>query len=165
MGRWYHNGSFSAWRSDRTTRPLPRREYSVRDDYDVLIGYNRHTINRFGWVQEEENWKKALHADGRSKEYLAKEEGMGRYRRITGTDFSAGDNYIKVLGPFWADVRTVWNDVYAENEQITLHKTRKDKTLYATLFEFADQIMQKGTYDNSAGKAFVKKTIRSYIDQ
>ena len=59
-GRWEHSDSFSTWISDETWRPLPRREFSVRKDYDVLVGTNRHTIMPTGWVQEENNLKLAL---------------------------------------------------------------------------------------------------------
>ena len=34
-GRWQHSDSFSTWISDETWRPLPRREWSVRSDYQV----------------------------------------------------------------------------------------------------------------------------------
>ena len=64
-GRWEHSDSFSTWISDETWRPLPRREFSVRKDYQVLVGTNRHTITPTGWVQEENNLKLAL--DGRAK--------------------------------------------------------------------------------------------------
>src|SRR5690606_457277 len=57
VGRWEHTGSFSTWISGETWRPLPRREWSVRDDYHALIGTNRHTIGPTGWVQEENNLK------------------------------------------------------------------------------------------------------------
>ncbi|HEY8509911.1 MAG TPA: DUF6607 family protein, partial [Steroidobacteraceae bacterium] len=52
IGRWEHTPSFSTWISAETWRPLPRREWSVRKDYHVLIGTNRHTITPTGWVQE-----------------------------------------------------------------------------------------------------------------
>ena len=64
-GQWQHNDSFSTWISDETWRPLPRREWSVRKDYQVLLGTNRHTVTATGWVQEENNLKLAL--DGRGE--------------------------------------------------------------------------------------------------
>jgi hypothetical protein len=64
-GRWKHEGGVSTWLSDETWRPLPRREFSVRKDYDVLVGTNRHTITPQGWVQEENNVKLVL-ASGRT---------------------------------------------------------------------------------------------------
>jgi hypothetical protein len=60
VGRWQHAGGVSTWISHETWRPLPRREFSVRKDYDVLMGTNRHTITPEGWVQEENNLKLAL---------------------------------------------------------------------------------------------------------
>src|ERR1043165_1242029 len=60
LGKWEHTGSFSTWLSEDTWRPLPRREWSVRDDYQVLAGTNRHTILPTGWVQEENNLKAVL---------------------------------------------------------------------------------------------------------
>jgi len=63
-GRWQHNDSYSTWISDETWRPLPRREWSVRKDYQVLVGTNRHTITPDGWVQEENNLKLALGSSG-----------------------------------------------------------------------------------------------------
>src|SRR5690606_11928786 len=43
-GRWEHNATFSTWISGDTARPLPRREWSVLKDYDLLRGTNRHTV-------------------------------------------------------------------------------------------------------------------------
>ncbi len=60
VGRWSHSSSFSTWLSGDTWRPLPRREWSVRKDYQVLLGSNRHTITATGWVQEENNLKTVL---------------------------------------------------------------------------------------------------------
>ena len=44
IGRWQHDEDFSIWTGNRTWRPLPRREHSVRDDYDVLESVNRVTV-------------------------------------------------------------------------------------------------------------------------
>src|SRR5258706_4353411 len=82
-GRWEHGDSFSTWISDETWRPLPRREFSVRKDYQVLVGTNRHTILPTGWIQEENNLKLAL-ADRRT---LAREYGVSRYDLIRDFDF------------------------------------------------------------------------------
>ena len=75
-GHWQHSDSFSTWISDETRRPLPRREWSVRKDYQVLVGTNRHTITPTGWLQEENNLKLALGENGKPREnipYLARE--------------------------------------------------------------------------------------------
>ena len=66
VGRWQHTASFSTWLSADTWRPLPRREWSVRDDYHVLLGTNRHTVGPTGWLQEENNLKAVLTRRARS---------------------------------------------------------------------------------------------------
>ena len=79
LGSWEHTASFSSWRSAHTWRPLPRREWSVRDDYQVLVGTNRHTIIPTGWVQEENNLKGVLTAAREldpSRPYVAREYGV-----------------------------------------------------------------------------------------
>ncbi|CAN0602722.1 unnamed protein product, partial [Ectocarpus sp. 12 AP-2014] len=53
-GRWTHAPGMSSWESEDMRRPLPRREFSVRDDYHALYGSHRITIYPAGWVQEED---------------------------------------------------------------------------------------------------------------
>jgi len=163
IGRWQHNPSFSSWISETTQRPLPRREYSIRKDYQILEGFNRHTINRFGWVQEEENWKKALHEDGSLKAYLSKEEGIGRYQRIVGTDFKPGDAYMAKAGLFWSDVRLVWQEIFKQSDQLALNKSVDGVPLFMPLFEYAQQVMEADSYDSSVGQAKAKEIINKYI--
>lgn len=163
MGFWQHNDSFSTWISEKTSRPLPRREYSIRKDYQVLEGFNRHTIHRFGWVQEEENWKKVLDDDKNT--YIAKEEGMGRYRKITGTDFTPGDEYWQATGQFWADVRQAWQDVINQNDVLSLHKKVDGQSLFMPMFSYASEVQKSGDYDRNKGIKFIKKTLNQYINK
>lgn len=164
-GVWQHNSSFSTWVSQTTRRPLPRREHSVRNDYDVLEGFNRHTITRYGWVQEEENWKLVLNESGlpvANDPYISKEMGLARYRHIIDFDFSAGDNYMATAGQFWADVRAEFDRVINNNKGFSLHRPENAPPLFLPLFEYAADIVQKQTYDQAAGKKFVAHTIAQY---
>lgn len=140
-GRWEHTGGYSAWTSGRTWRPLPRREYSVRSDYDVLDGTNRHTIVPTGWVHEQDNLKVVLdgHERATGQPYVARELGLNRYERTTGFDFSAGREYWERTGAFWGEVRTAWEEVYAEHGRFRLADERGGRTLYERLFEQAEQ--------------------------
>jgi hypothetical protein len=103
-GRWEHSETNSSWISDETWRPLPRREFSVRKDYQVLVGTNRHTITALGWMQEENN-QKVVFADKRA---IAREYGVARYDRIRDFDFEPARRYFSVTEPFWAEVRAAW---------------------------------------------------------
>jgi hypothetical protein len=148
IGRWEHKGNVSSWTGEPTWRPLPRREYSVRDDYDVLEAVNTHTIVPNGWVHEENNLKLDLDADGRVKPdtpYLARELGVNRYERIEGFDFSAGDQYWERTGPFWSDVRMAWQDIMDQHARFAVAEHVDGRSLYEYFFEQADG---RSTADN-----------------
>jgi hypothetical protein len=168
-GKWQHYPNFSTWLSDTTWRPLPRRETTVRDDYQVLEGTNRHTIVPSGWVQEEENYKVVLDSnDERAAEgypYIAKELGVNRYERIVDFDFSAGDEYWEQTAPFWADVRQVWKDYFAAQPTLKIVEETEDGTpLFAALFEQAESLTADGNYDSAAARERVRDILDDYID-
>ena len=159
-GRWQHNASFSSWLSEPTRRPLPRREYSVRNDYDVLEGFNRHTVTQHGWVQEEENWKLSLDEHGNAdaeSPYLSKEEGIARYQLAANVDFKPGDVYMQKTAQFWRTVRAEWTSLIEQSQSLSLEKTVDGQPLFMSLFslaevEYADDIEKK-----------IKSTIARYV--
>ena len=143
VGRWAHSPSFSTWLSGDTWRPLPRREWSARKDYQILTGTNRHTINATGWVQEENNLKTVLTPDRAidpAHPYVAREYGVARYSHITGYDFGAADEYYKRTRAFWDGVLTTWHQLFAGHPQITLKAPVDQAGLFKQLFEYADRI-------------------------
>ena len=106
-GRWNHRYGVSTWTSERTWRPLPRREYSKRNDYHLLNVENRHTITPQGWTHEQDNTK-VIRENGKDI-ILVREFGFNDYRRITGFNFSPGLAYWKATAPFWSLVRKRWD--------------------------------------------------------
>ncbi len=166
LGEWRHDGNYSAWTSETTWRPLPRRESSVRDDYDVLAGINRHTITPFGWVQEEDNLKLKLGPDGKPADgtpYLSRELGVNRYDHIVNFDFSAGERYAERTAAFWADVRAVWAEIYATRDSFELVEEIDGQPLFAPLFEYAERLAAGEAYDARDGAAFARETILAYL--
>jgi len=122
---------------------LPRREWSVRKDYQVLLGTNRHTINATGWVQEENNLKMVLTPErtlDTTRPYLAREYGVARYSRIEGYDFAAADEYYQRTRPFWDGVLSTWHQLFAAHPQITLRAPVDQAGLFQKLFEYADEL-------------------------
>lgn len=106
-GAWNHKYGNATWTSDRSWRPLPRREHTVRDDYNALNVENRHTITPFGWTHEQDNTKTVREGE-RTVRTLTREFGFNDYRRTTGTDFGPAYRYWQATAPFWADVRSRW---------------------------------------------------------
>ncbi len=162
-GQWEHHTDYSTWQSDETWRPLPRREFSVRDDYDVLIGTNRHTIVPSGWVQEEENMKVALTDSGEPRHYLAKEYGIARYEAIRDYDFSAADEYLQATAAFWTQVRAYWHDKLKANKRIHLRAQVDQAGLFRPFFERAQAIADGEDYSRQQNSAFIEKTLRGYF--
>jgi hypothetical protein len=143
VGRWQHSASFSTWASGETWRPLPRREWSVRDDYQVLIGTNRHTVTSTGWLQEENNLKSVL--DGQRKmdaarPYVGREYGVARYERIRDADFAAANQYYERTKQFWDQVSNTWADLFAKQGEVTLRGPVDKLGLFQPLFARAGEI-------------------------
>jgi hypothetical protein len=159
-GRWQHGGGVSTWISDETWRPLPRREFSVRKDYDVLVGTNRHTITPHGWVQEENNLKLAL-ADRR---YIAREYGVARYERIRDYDFSAGENYYARSEPFWAEVRAAWRELEQGTGRFTVRAPVDQAQLFVPFFQYAAKLVDGAAFHRDEARAFIRRTLQdSYL--
>ncbi len=154
VGHWEHNAQFSTWISGDTWRPLPRREWTVRNDYQVLLGTNRHTVSATGWLQEENNLKTVIAGAGRidtGHPYLAREYGVARYERVQGADFAQADAYHERTRAFWERVRQDWQDAFAAHATVTLRGQSDRKGYYKPLFERADEIAEKpATYDAAA---------------
>ncbi len=137
-GVWDHQENLSSWKSKDTWRPLPRREFSIRDDYDVLIGTNLKTITPSGWVHEQNNKKVVLDENSKIVEVLSKEIGLARYERIKGHDWSAGKDYWQETSEFWVKVRDYWSNLLKESKTLELAKQNEGLSLFAKLFAMAD---------------------------
>lgn len=163
-GEWRHTADRSTWIGGETWRPLPRREYSVRDDYDALVGTNRHTVLPTGWVQEQRNLKVVLDGPGRIARRLAKEYGVARYERIEDYDFSPGDAYLEATAPFWAEVRRYWGELLAHREVVHLKGHVDQQKLFEPLFERAQAIADgERAFQPEADRRFVRETIDAYL--
>ena len=111
--RWVHDGAASTWESDRGWRPLPRREYTTRSDYNALGMINRHTVTAEGWTHEQDNVKTLRDAAGQPFAAIVREFGFNEYRRAKGIDFSPACRYWRDTAGFWAAVRTRWDRLWA----------------------------------------------------
>jgi hypothetical protein len=142
VGRWTHASGVSYWQSDDRRRPLPRREFSVRDDYQALYGSHRITITPAGWTQEEDALKLVLDENNRpssSRPYLAREAGLSRYDRVLDYDFSAGDEYWQNTGAFWSRVRHYWDALYQAESAFSFVKSAEGMPMFMALFGMAGE--------------------------
>jgi len=114
---------------------LPRREYSTRDDYDVMIGTNTQTITPTGWVHEQNN-KKVITSN---QAVLAKEIGIARYERIKDFDWQVGFDYWAETRDFWKRVRSIINNKLDNSLTFKLKPPQNAEPLWSKLFMMADE--------------------------
>lgn len=160
IGHWNHADGVDAWESDAIWRPLPRREYTKRTDYQVLDVVNRHTLTPAGWVHEQDNTKLALAVDG-SAQALARERGINSYTRIDDYDFDAGRDYWNRTRAFWAEVRGEWERVLAAHPTVTITPEPNGEPRIELIFELAERVRDGGTVDADEIRALIDRHVEA----
>ena len=167
IGKWTHNETYSMWMSNLTLRPLPRREFSVRDDYDFLKGHNRITITPQGWIHEEDNLKTKIDISDSVESnhtFKAREIGVARYEIIKNFSTTPAVEYWEATKLFWADVRDEWKSIAKKNKQITLKSDYNDEKLFAIMFAYASELTNGKKYNSDQSKKFVAETLKNFME-
>lgn len=147
-GRWNHKYGNATWTSDRSWRPLPRREHTVRDDYNALNVENRHTITPAGWTHEQDNTKVVREGE-RTVGVLTREFGFNDYRRTTDTDFGPARRYWEATAGFWAQVRARWQQALDEGG-LVIDTGIDGMPVIVGLFNLASRVEQGKAVDAAA---------------
>ncbi len=118
-GRWTYADGTPSWTSDPGWRPLPRREYTQRKDYNSLGVINTHRITSEGWEHAQDNRKVVRHGQTEAST-LVRETGLNDYRRITGFNFNTGYWYWEDSAGYWKRIRDEWSQRIAGHQGIRL---------------------------------------------
>ncbi|WP_109299160.1 DUF6607 family protein [Aquimarina sp. AU474] len=129
---WVHVDGKHYW-ENKTNAPLPRREYTKRSDYNVMIRGNRHEITDYGWVHEQDN-DKIIREHQKEDVILAKEKGYNIYTKVADEKCKLASIWWKNNQNFWTSVRAEWDQIYNRNTDLTLKKSVDEKPLYKFLF-------------------------------
>lgn len=163
-GAWSHEGGLSIWRSDNCPRPLPRREHTIRKDYNVLEGIHEISITPNGWVHVQSNRKLQANKDG-SRKYVGQELGVDRYEEITAPELATGfNNYWAKTKGYWKDVRDTWTGILKEKDSFTMKDTYDGKQLFMIHFEYADGLEKAEKPDPEADLKHAKETISHFLE-
>ncbi len=138
-GRWTYAGEIATWTSGDSWRPLPRREYTKRSDYNAVDAINRHTITPAGWTHEQFNTK-VRRGPGGARIELAREFGFNDYRKTTGTDFGPAYRYWKATAGYWAKVRARWDGYLGRAPGLHLKTKIDGMAMIIPLFTHAGEI-------------------------
>jgi len=158
-GTWSHVGGHDSWSSE-TDSPLPRRESSIRKDYNVLTRGSRITITKDGWMFEQDN-KKVLRTPQGDK-LLAIEKGYEEFTKIDPKIFAYAQKWWNSQSAYWADVRNVWTDVIGSSNAFKVKTTANGKLLYETLFNLGDQSI-KEKWSAAQNQEKVKAALQPYL--
>lgn len=124
-----------------TGAPLPRREYSVRNDYNFLKRTNRLQITESGYIHEQDN-EKIIRKDHVDK-LLTQEKGINSYKRMPDSLCSAAIYYWEKNKNYWGKVRRVWADYLNQQSVLSLKMKVEGKMLHEYLFELAKEYAAK----------------------
>lgn len=128
---WVHVDGRHYW-ENVADAPLPRREYTIRNDYNVLQRKNLHEITEKGWIHEQDN-KKVLRSEYGTDFILAEEKGYDTYTRVDDSKCLAAQNWWKENQKFWASVRSKWDEIFDRHEDLILHAKVNRKQLWKYL--------------------------------
>jgi hypothetical protein len=147
---WVHVDGKSYWENTNYA-PLPRREYSKRNDYNIMLRTNRHEITDSGWVHDQDN-KKILKKEG-EEIILAEEKGLSPYKRVSSKKCAKALEWWANNEEKWSSVRNEWEIVYDKKQALTLNSSVNGKRLY-------EYLLFSNVYDE---KEKHKELIESFI--
>ena len=129
--------------------PLPRRERSIRSDYNVLNRGNRIEITNEGWIHKQNN-QKILRSDTANDVLIASEYGINSYVKINNERCKYAKIWWNKKSEKWKIVRKEWELVFEQNDTISLKPNHEDKPLWEYLFsdEYSNQNEIKNIINN-----------------
>lgn len=130
---WVHVDGKSYW-ENTTDAPLPRREYTQRNDYNVTERGNRHETTDYGWLHDQDN-SKVVREAGKDDVLLAKEKGYNTYVKVEDSKCKAAQDWWKEHQVKWQLVRNEWETVYGRNTDLNLHQKIDNKVMFKYLFD------------------------------
>ena len=138
--------------------PLPRREYTSRNDYNILRRTNRLILSDTGYVHDQDNLK--IQRTGAQDQLIVAEKGWNTYQRVDAALCNAGLAYWQKTKEYWTDVRHAWEAYMATHDRVQLKKEIDGKVLHDHLFALARR------YSSGAvSRADVAKNIEKLMDQ
>lgn len=162
---WQHGDEASSW-TCQSWSPLPRREFSRRNDYNVLDRQNSHIVFSNGWRHEQSNTK--LIFDGQSIEPLAKEIGRNEYKKISDARCGEAEAYWLKIKPIWQVIQEMWSHILEHHPNLVLKKEVNGKPLWVELFKLAENFSEKLPLDDeekSELSKFAHDTIHQWMQE
>jgi len=140
---WVHVDGTDYW-TNIADAPLPRREHTKRDDYNVLKRRNIHEITKAGWIHEQDN-DKLIRDDSGKDVLLAQEKGLDLYNKVPDIKCIAAQNWWKENNAVWKNVRDKWQTLFDRHKDLNLEPTVDKKPLFMFLFDLKPDVAKAET--------------------
>jgi hypothetical protein len=158
---WNHKDGQHIW-ANVTDAPLPRREYTKRDDYQVLRRNNRIHVTEKGYLHEQDNDKVVRNESG--DKLLAQEKGINDYVKIDDVKCKLATEFWNQNRTYWVDVRTVWGQIIAQNKGLNLKKKSDDgKRLSNEIDELVEDFKKKDNQNAQNRQEQIRQLLNKYI--
>ena len=131
---WVHVDGNSYWENS-SYAPLPRREYTKRNDYNIMIRGNRHEITKYGWLHDQDNFKVVKDLESDSEIIIASEKGLNKYTKVDESNCNEAIKWWDENNEKWSFVLNKWNSIYSKKDDISLKQTVENKPLFSFLFD------------------------------
>lgn len=155
-GTWVHVDGRHFWEST-TDAPLPRRELSVRDDYNVLQRHSHIEVFDDGnWVIDQDNKKITRSKD--KDQLVCMEKGIETFT-LQNYDPQIAVDWWNKQAAFWRDVRHIWGDIVKNHDSI---QVIDDEKLYMAQFELAEEF-SGSDYEQEKATTAIKELLATHI--
>jgi hypothetical protein len=149
---WIHADGKSYW-ENTTDAPLPRREHTIRKDYNVIERTNKHEIVTEGWIHDQDN-KKVVRKNGEKDVVLAEEKGFDTYTKVDDSYCKAAQEWWKKNQADWVKVRAKWDAIFNKKQDLSLETSVDGKQLFD--FLLSEDFLKTEDNINKTIDAFIK---------
>ncbi len=158
---WIHTDKNSYWECTANA-PLPRREFSIRSDYNVLRRTNRHEQTSYGHVHDQNNIKVNMLENGMELK-LAMEKSYNTYEKVADSRCQPAIDWWKGHKYFWRDVVKVWDKELYSQASVKIDFKKTGAPLWSRLFELDDEMSTRPAYDSKESTQKIKTIIENHI--
>ncbi|MBI1343128.1 MAG: hypothetical protein GC171_09355 [Terrimonas sp.] len=159
ISAFVQTGNDLSWQNT-TDAPLPRREYSVRNDYNILQRTNRLHLAADGYVHEQDN-KKVIRSGGKDR-VLVEEKGYNTYKRVEEKECTAAKLYWDQHKVFWTRVREIWDAYLDKTDTLRLRDQVGGKKLHDNLLALANEVANRD-FSRDTLDQMIRETIEKFM--
>lgn len=160
--KWIENDGKFYWESE-VYAPLPRREYTKRNDYNVMLRNNKHELTEYGHIHELDNAKIIRTEAG--DDVLVYEKGLNSYEKVEDSKCELAKTWWNRNNKYWVNVRLVWDELINEHQYVNIDWKVDDKKLWEQLFALGKKYPNSELNKDKLIQSEIRKAILPYLSE